>query len=73
MNEVEEALEYIFNDTAPDGIFRNEALEMHKELQHRKQLREKKYRQDYRFFKKEMIEKSTIKKNRNLYSYGKAI
>jgi hypothetical protein len=73
MSDIDQALSYIFSNTAPDGAFRAEALELHKMLQHRKQLRDKKHRQDYRFFKKEMIEKSTIKKNRNLYSYGKAI
>lgn len=59
MDEVEEALNHIFSDTPPDGVFRTESLEMHKELQHRKKLRDKKHRQDYRFFKRDMIRKST--------------
>lgn len=73
MDEVEEALNYIFSDNTPDGTFRAEALEMHKELQHRKVLRDKKHTQDYRAFKGDMIRKSTRKKNLSRYSYGKAI
>lgn len=73
MDNVEEALEYILSSKAPDGTYKQEALEMYKELQSRKKLRDKKHRQDYVNFKGDMIRKSTEKKNRNLYSYGKAI
>ena len=62
MLNVDQALEYILGDTPSDGTYRQEALEMHKELQHRKTLRDKKYKQDYRYFKREMIRKSTKKK-----------
>lgn len=73
MSDMDQVLDYILGDTAPDGLFRKEALEMHKELQHRKLLREKKQQQDYRAFKGDMIRKSTRKKFKNLYSYGKVI
>lgn len=73
MDDTQEAIDYIFSDIPPDGVFRGEALETHKELQHRKEVREKKHSKDYRFFKRDMIAKSRKKKNRNLYSYGKAI
>ncbi len=73
MKDVGEALEYILGSTAPDGTHKQEALEMHKELQVRKKLRDKKHKQDYVNFKGDMIRKSTEKKYRNLYSYGKMI
>lgn len=73
MPDIDQTLEYIFGDTAPDGTFKAEASETYKELQHRKIARDKKHNQDYRSFKGDMIRKSTRKKSKNLYSYGKAI
>lgn len=73
MSELDKALEYIFDDSTPDGTYVQEALETYKKLQRRKKLRDKKHRQDYRIFKREMIRKSTRKKDKNRYSYGKAI
>ncbi len=74
MLDIDKALADVFNnDIAPDGTFRAEALEIYKELQHRKQLATKKHDQDYTNFRGDMIRKASRNKAGNLCRYGKSI
>lgn len=64
--DMNDALEYIFGDTAPDGTFKAESLEMHRELKRRKELKAKKHKQDFDDFKVKAVSKALkIKRNKN--------
>lgn len=63
MDQIDEAIEYILSDTPPDGTFKEEALEMHHELQHRKIIREKKHKQDFDDYKVGVVAKAVKRKH----------
>lgn len=62
MLDVDQALEYIFNDVAPDRTFRTEALEIYQELQHRKAAKNKKRKIDFDDYKVGVIRKALNRK-----------
>ncbi|PRR70890.1 hypothetical protein [Clostridium thermopalmarium] len=70
MPDIDQALEYIFGDVAPDGTFREEAFNTYKELQHRKKKRKQQLEADISAVTNRSYDRVYKEQYSQYYSFG---